>query len=62
MQQSSRRSSSLLSNHGLVMALSFGDLVLMRPDLLNGYSSSVIHAARANKDEIGSVIEDDRSW
>ncbi|MEM9367772.1 MAG: DUF4365 domain-containing protein, partial [Planctomycetota bacterium] len=50
---------NLLANHGLVMALSFGDLVLLRPDLLNGYSSSVIHAARANQDEVGSVIEND---
>ena len=50
---------SLLSNHGLVMPLKFGDLVLMRPDLLNGYGASVINAARANKDEIGSVREED---
>ena len=54
-----RNAVSLLANHGLVMALEFGDLVLMRPNLLNGYSSSVINAARANKDEIGSVIEDE---
>ena len=50
---------NLLSNHGLVMPLKFGDLVLLRPDLLNGYSGSVINAARANKDEIGSVREED---
>ena len=54
-----RNAVSLLSNHGLVMPLSFGDLVLLRPDLVNGYASSVIHAARANKDEIGSVEEVD---
>ncbi|APZ96748.1 TIR domain-containing protein [Fuerstiella marisgermanici] len=54
-----RDAASLLSNHGLVMPLAFGDLVLLRPNLLNGYCSSVINAARANKDEIGSVVEDE---
>lgn len=54
-----RSAVNLLSNHGLVMPLEFGDLVLLRPDLLNGYGGSVINAARANKDEIGSVREED---
>jgi len=32
-------------------------LVLLRPDLLNGYAGAIIRAARAHKDEIGCVPE-----
>lgn len=49
----------LLANQGLIMPLQFGDLVLMRPELLNGYASAVVRAARAHVDEIGSVREAD---
>jgi WD40 repeat protein len=52
-----RSAVTLLGNHGLVMAFAFGDLVLLRPELLNGYASGVIRAARAHVDEIGSVRE-----
>lgn len=48
----------LLANHGLVRLLKFGDLVLLRPDLLNGYAGAIIRAARAHKDEIGCVTEE----
>ncbi len=54
-----RTAVTLLGNHGLVRALKFGDLVLLRPDLLNGYAAAIIRAARAHKDEIGCVIEED---
>ena len=54
-----RTAVSLLGNHGLVRALKFGDLVLLRPDLLNGYAAAIIRAARAHKDEIGCVTEED---
>ena len=54
-----RSAVQLLSNHGLVMPFDFGDLVLLQPGLLNGYASSVINAARAHQDEIGSVSESD---
>jgi hypothetical protein len=33
--------------------------VLLRPDLLNGYAAAIISAARAHKDEIGCVTEED---
>jgi WD40 repeat protein len=49
---------TLLANHGLVRPLKFGDLVLLRPDLLNGYAAAIIRAARAHKDEIGCVLEE----
>ena len=54
-----RTAVTLLANHGLVRPLKFGDLVLLRPDLLNGYAGAIIRAARAHKDEIGSVSEAD---
>ncbi len=54
-----RTAVTLLANHGLAWPLKFGDLVLLRPDLLNGYAGAVIRAARAHKDEIGCVSEAD---
>lgn len=52
-----RTAVTLLANHGLARPLKFGDLVLLRPDLINGYAGAVIRAARAHTDEIGSVLE-----
>ncbi len=54
-----RAAVNLLSNHGLVMLLKFGDLVLLSPELVNSYASAVIHAARTHIDEIGTVSEQD---
>ncbi len=54
-----RTAVTLLANHGLVRPLKFGDLVLLRPDLLNGYAAAIIRAARAHTDEIGCVAEAD---
>lgn len=52
-----RTAVTLLANHGLALTLRFGDLVLLQPELLNGYAGAVIRAARAHKDEIGCVPE-----
>lgn len=54
-----RTAVTLLTNHGLARPLKFGDLVLLRPDLLNGYAGAIIRAARAHRDEIGCVAEAD---
>ncbi len=54
-----RTAVTLLANHGLARPLKFGDLVLLRPDIINGYAGAVIHAARAHTDEIGCVLEAD---
>ncbi|MCP5105253.1 MAG: DUF4365 domain-containing protein [bacterium] len=54
-----RTAVTLLGNHCLVLPLTFGDLVLLAPELLNGYASAVIRAARAHMDEIGCVAEKD---
>ena len=52
-----RTAVTLLANQGVVTQLKFGDLVLLRPELLNGYAAAVIRAAREHVDEIGSVKE-----
>lgn len=49
----------LLANHGLVLPLNFGDLVLLRPELLSVYAGAIIRAARADVNEIGCVPEED---
>jgi len=54
-----RTAVSLLANHCLAMPLQFGDLVLLQPEILNGYASAVIRAARSHTDEIGCVSQDD---
>jgi RNase P subunit RPR2 len=46
-----------LTNHGLLWQLKFGDLILLRPDIVNGYAAAVIRAARTHIDEIGCVLE-----
>lgn len=48
---------TLLANQGLVLRLKFGNLVLLRPEVLNGYAAAVIRAARDHTDEIGCVKE-----
>lgn len=52
-----RAAVTVLANNGLARSLKFGDLVLLRPDLINGYAGAVIRAARAHTDEIGCVLE-----
>ncbi len=52
-----RTAVTLLANHSLALPLKFGDLVLLQPELLNGYAGAIIRAARAHKDEIGCVLE-----
>ncbi|HEU0301565.1 MAG TPA: TIR domain-containing protein [Longimicrobium sp.] len=54
-----RTAVTLLGNHGLARTLKFGDLVLLQPDLLNGYAGAIIRAARKHTDEIGCVREAD---
>ena len=49
----------LLANHGVIRPLKFGDLLLLKQELLNGYASAIIRAARAHQDEIGCVSEED---
>ncbi|MDX6382539.1 MAG: hypothetical protein QOK48_112 [Blastocatellia bacterium] len=54
-----RTAVTLLANNGLARPLKFGDLVLLQPELLNGYAGAIIRAARKHTDEIGCVLEAD---
>jgi len=40
---------------GLIKRLSFGDFVLLKPELLNGYASDIVDAARRHPDGLGAV-------
>jgi class 3 adenylate cyclase len=44
---------------GLIKRLSFGDLVLLKPELLNGYASDIVDAARRHPDGLGAVRKSD---
>lgn len=48
-----------LQAQGIVWRLSFGDYVLLRPELLNDYASAVVLAARNHPRGLGSVVERD---
>ncbi|HJR08762.1 MAG TPA: adenylate/guanylate cyclase domain-containing protein [Pyrinomonadaceae bacterium] len=44
---------------GLIKRLSFGDLVLLKPELLNGYASDIVDAARRHPYGLGAVRKAD---
>jgi small GTP-binding protein len=44
---------------GLLWRLSFGDFVLLKPELLNDYASAVVRAARQHPEGLGCVQERD---
>ncbi|HEX8130684.1 MAG TPA: adenylate/guanylate cyclase domain-containing protein [Pyrinomonadaceae bacterium] len=44
---------------GLIKRLSFGDLILLKPELLNGYASDIVDAARRHPDGLGAVRKSD---
>lgn len=48
----------LVEARGLIRRLSFGDFVLLQPELLDAYASAMIDAARAEPDGFGSIRED----
>ena len=43
---------------GLIRRLSFGNLVLLQPELLDGYASALVNAVRDDPDGLGSVAEE----
>jgi WD40 repeat protein len=49
----------LVEGRGLIRQLSFGDLVLLQPELLDVYASSMIDAARNEPDGFGCIAEED---
>ncbi len=48
----------LLAGPGAVMALGFGDYVLLQPELLNSYAQAVIKSLRDDPDERGCILEE----
>ncbi|HEX8178283.1 MAG TPA: adenylate/guanylate cyclase domain-containing protein [Pyrinomonadaceae bacterium] len=44
---------------GLIKRLSFGDFVLLKPELLNGYAADIVDAARRHTDGLGAVRKGD---
>ncbi len=47
----------LVESQGLIRRLTFGDLILLQPELLDAYASALINAARNEPDELGSIPE-----
>jgi GTPase SAR1 family protein len=48
-----------VENRGLIRRLSFGNYVLLQPELLDAYASSMVNAARSEPDGLGYIKEED---
>lgn len=48
-----------VESRGLIKRLSFGNLILLQPELLDAYASSIINAAKDEPDGLGSIAEED---
>jgi GTPase SAR1 family protein len=44
---------------GLIRRLSFGDLILLQPELLDAYASAMVNEAKDEPDGLGSIAEED---
>lgn len=49
----------LVEGRGLIRRLSFGNLVLLQPELLDAYAAAMVNAARDEPDGMGSILEAD---
>ena len=47
-----------VESSGLIKRLSFGNLVLLQPELLDAYASALVNAVRDEPDGLGSISED----
>jgi small GTP-binding protein len=50
---------SLVEARGLIRRFSFGNLVLLQPELLDAYASAMISAAKDESDGMGNMAEED---
>lgn len=50
---------SLITSRGLIQTFSFGDLILLQPELLDGYASALVNAAKNEPDGLGYIREAD---
>jgi class 3 adenylate cyclase/GTPase SAR1 family protein len=48
-----------VESRGLIRRLSFGNLVLLQPELLDSYASAIVNAAKDEPDGLGSIAEED---
>lgn len=48
-----------VESRGLIRRLSFGNLVLLQPELLDAYASAIVNAARGEPEGLGSIAEED---
>jgi WD40 repeat protein len=48
-----------VESRGLIRRLSFGNYVLLQPELLDAYASALINAAKDEPDGLGSIAEED---
>ena len=48
----------LLESRGLVQRLSFGNLVLLQPEILDAYASAIVNTAKEEPDGLGSIAEE----
>ena len=49
----------LVESRGLIQRLSFGNFVLMQPELLDAYASAMLNAVRDEPDGMGSIAEEE---
>jgi hypothetical protein len=49
----------LVESQGLIRRFTFGNLVLLQPELLDAYASALVNAAKAEPDGLGSIAEAD---
>src|SRR5207244_10301537 len=47
-----------VESQGLIRRLSFGNLVLLQPELLDAYASALVNAVRDEPDGLGSIAEE----
>ncbi|MEW6738023.1 MAG: toll/interleukin-1 receptor domain-containing protein, partial [Acidobacteriota bacterium] len=49
----------LVESQDLIKRLSFGNLILLQPELLDAYASAIVNAAKDQPDGVGSIAEED---
>lgn len=50
---------TLLESRGLLHRFSLGDMLLLKPEILDAYATALINAARAEPDGLGYLLEND---
>jgi len=48
-----------LESRDLIRRLSFGNLILLQPELLDAYTSAIVNAAKDEPEGLGSILEED---